>query len=102
MGYGFFRPTKFKILLFFVISFALSTLPVVPVLNVPLMVIPDVTPGPQWSMEIPIIPDMTGSDRLYFGVFAGTQAGFLNVLYMLAVGYVLACVLLYFFHKIKG
>jgi hypothetical protein len=105
MAYKFFKPTKFKILVFVVLSAALFYLPVVPVLNVP-VVAPDVIPASQWTMAAPSVFFQTvqtvGSNAQSFGIFAGTQAGVLNIIYMLVVGYVLACILLYAFHKFKG
>ncbi len=97
---GFFRPTKYKLVLFLLISLVMLFSPVVPTLNVPELSIA----AASWSMSSAAanLNVVLGSTPKSFGLFAGTEAGVLNILYIMAAGYILACVFLYGYHKIHG
>ncbi len=100
MEYSFFKPTKYKLVTFILVSIVLMYLPVVPVVMVPgieqpQMVMESAISGIQ-SMEIP------GTGKKTFGMFAGTEAGIMNILYVIVAGYVIACILLYGYHKMHG
>ncbi len=104
MGYGFFRPTKYKILLFVLLSAMLFYLPVVPAYVIPVVNPALVDQASHWG--ITSVADSlvmkVGVNTQSFGVFAGTEASVMSILYIIVFGYILACVFLYGFHKMRG
>lgn len=97
MAYGFFRPTKYKLVAFILISVLLYFIPVVPTTS---------TATDAWNVmsvsHINRAIEIEGVTTHSFGVFSGTLADMMNILYILMFGYILACLILYGFHKIHG
>ncbi len=104
MGYGFFRPTKYKLLVFVILSAVLFYLPLVPAYIVPVVNPALVEQASHWGLTSAAdsLAMKVGVNTQSFGLFAGTEAGVMSILYILVTGYILTCVLLYMFHRIKG
>lgn len=106
MAYGFFRPTMYKFMLFILISLVLLYAPIVPTVQTAVVSPEHLGDASKLVMSSPIANiqsmEIIGMSSKSFGIFAGTEAGVLNILYMLMIGYLLACVFLYGFHKIHG
>ena len=103
MGYGFFRPTRYKLLLFVVMVLMLFFVPIVPVTKTP-VINPNLNPQPQWTADslMSMTSVLLGVDTKSFGVFSGTTSSVFSMVYLLVIGYVLSCFILYFYHKKNG
>jgi hypothetical protein len=97
----FIKPTKKKLALFAVLSVALLYLPVIPTLSAP--VVKD--PVYQWGVKSFAASlgdmDLMGVSDRYFGTLSGANASVLGILYIIAIGYILACVIAYVFHSMN-
>jgi hypothetical protein len=106
MGYGFFRPTKGKLALFVIVAAAMFYMPVIPTYVMPFVKVDMSHEAPHWQLASAVdttnIMNSADAYTYSFGIFAGTEAGVLNMIYILAAGYILACLLLYGYHRIHG
>lgn len=103
MGHGFFRPTKYKLILFVILMLLLFFVPIVPVTKTP-VINPNLNPQPQWTSDS--LSSMTmvilGVNTKSFGVFSGATSSIMSSLYLLVVGYLFACIILYGYHKMHS
>ena len=83
MTFAWLKPTKYRLVLFIIISLLLFYLPFVPTLSAPVVL----DPVYQWGLKSPAYSmksaGLTGVSDQYFGIFAGTDAALLNLIYML-------------------
>ena len=79
MAYGFLKPTRYKLILFAVLSVIIYFLPVMPA---------------------PSGPVTMGVSDQYFGAAGGGVSGALNILYVLTAGYLISCAVFYLFHAL--
>lgn len=99
MGHGFFKPTKYKLVLFVVIMFVLFFVPMVPVTKTPVLG-PNSNPQSLWTADSILSMDAAiGTSTKSFGVFSGATSTIMGSLYLLVIGYVLSCIILYGYHK---
>ncbi len=96
MGYGFFKPTKYKLILFAAMSALLLYMPVIPTLTAS---VPD-APAYGWTLS-PAAYSLMGSSvpSQYFGVASGGAGGMMSMLVVLTAGYLVACAIAYVFHS---
>ncbi|MCD6496425.1 MAG: hypothetical protein J7K54_04085 [Candidatus Aenigmarchaeota archaeon] len=102
MAYEFLRPTKYKLIAFIFISLVLYFVPIVPIT----LAGPGTAAEYGWKVmpasDMKFKLELEGATMHSFGLFSGTEAGVLNILYVLMVGYIGACLLLFVIHKVRG
>ena len=99
MASRFLRPTKYKLILFVILTALIFFLPVVPTLTAPVVLNPTYT----WSLKSPAESwrsiEIIGVSEMYFGTFTGADAFLVSIAATLMISYLVSCILVYIFKR---
>jgi len=95
MTFGWLRPTKYKLILFVMISLLLFYLPVVPTLTAPVVL----NPTYEWNLRSPAYSlqsvEIVGVSNKYFGALTGADAVLVSIAFTILIAYLLSCLIIY-------
>ena len=99
MAHHFLWPTKYKLILFVILSLLLFYLPVIPTLSAPVVL----DPISIWNLKSPAESlqniQIVGVSNMYFGTLTGADAALVSIASVIAIAYLLSAVLVYLFKR---